>query len=319
MTRLTFGIPVYNGETYLPEALDSVRRQDLDDIRIIISDNGSTDATQRICEAAAAEDPRIDYRRYDENRGGIWNFGNVLALADEQDAELFSWMASDDVKLPSFARTAIAALDAAGPDFVFALPRTSIIDADGIVYEELNDTSLGLDAATAHERVRSVLRAQAAHAMYGVIRMDALRRTRGIVSTLGDDIVLLVELLCVGRMTLVPEQLFRLRRHDQQLSVQGITSSSWFAPGRKANRSFAETRTNLELYRGVAHSGLPLSEKLRCWATLGPSWVFPRWRAMARDVANAVGIDPGTGRLRELRAARAAAGEHRAEAEEPRS
>ncbi|GAA1999752.1 glycosyltransferase family 2 protein [Microbacterium ulmi] len=304
MTRLTFGIPVYNGEKYLPAALRSIQEQDLADIRIVISDNGSTDATQDLCRAAAAEDPRIDYHRYDENRGGIWNYGNVLALAD---TEFFSWMAADDIKLPRFASACLEALDATGPETAFVCPRTQIIDADGVVYEDLDDLGLGADAATAHERIRNLLRAQASHPMYGVIRMDALRRTRGIVSTLGDDMVLLVELLCAGKLQLVPEHLFHQRRHDSQVSVQGVSSSTWFAPGQKANRSFAETMTNVELYRGIAHSELPFGEKLRCWATLGPSWVFPRWRAVARDIANAVGVSPGAGRLRAQRAAREAA------------
>lgn len=303
MTRLTFGVPVYNGERYLPAALDSLRAQDLDDIRILISDNGSTDGTEEYCRAAAAEDSRIDYRRYDDNRGGIWNFGNVLALTE---TELFSWMAADDIKLPGFARASIEALDAAGPEAVFSCPRTRIIDGEGVVYEDLNDAAMGLDAETAHERIRNMLRAQASHPMYGVIRMDALRRTRGVLSVLGDDIVLLVELLCQGKMALAPEQLFLQRRHDAQVSVQGVGATSWFAPSQKPNRTFPELRTDIELYRGVGHSDLPLAEKIRCWSTIGPSWAFRRWRAVARDLANAVGVNPGSGRLRAQQAAQQA-------------
>lgn len=301
MTRLTFGIPVYNGERYLPDALASVQNQDLADIRIVISDNGSTDATQEICRRAAAEDDRIEYHRYEVNGGGIWNFRNVMELSN---TELFTWMAADDIKRPGFARVSIDALDAAGPEFVFSCPRTQIMDGDGVVYEDLNDERMGLDAATPHERVRNLLRAQASHPMYGVMRASALAKTRGVLSVLGDDMVLLVEMLCAGKMALAPEQLLIQRRHDEQVSVQGVSSSSWFAPGQKGNRSFAETRTNIELYRGVAHSDLPWSEKVRTMSVIGPSWVFPRWRAMGRDVANAIGFNPGSGRLREQQGAR---------------
>jgi hypothetical protein len=305
MTRLTFGIPVYNGERYLEPALRSLQEQDVSDIRIVISDNGSQDATQEICRSAAAEDDRIRYHRYDENRGGIWNFQNVMTLCD---TELFSWMAADDIKLPPFARVCMEALDAAGPETVFACSRTRIINGAGVIYEDLNDLAMGLDAETAHERVRNMLRAQASHPMYSVIRMSALNATRGIQSVLGDDIVLLVELLCAGKMATAPEQAFLQRRHDAQVSVQGAGASAWFAPGQRGDRSFAETRTNIEMYRGVAHSALPFAEKVRTWSTLGPSWVFPRWRAMARDVANAVGVNPGAGRLRAQQTAQAAAG-----------
>lgn len=300
--RLTFGIPVYNGQRYLPAALRSVQEQDLADIRIVISDNGSTDATEQLCRAAAAADPRIEYHRYNENRGGIWNYRNVMELSR---TELFSWMAADDIKLPGFARACIEALDDAGPEAAFACSRTRIIDAESVAYEDLNDTRLGLDAPTAHERVRNLLRSQASHLMYGVIRSDAIARTRGIRSSLGDDVVLLAELLCAGKMVLVPEQLFLQRRHDTQVSVMGASSTTWFAPGQSGTRSFGETQTNIELYRGVAHAALPAGEKLRTWATLGPSWVFPRWRAVVRDILNFVGVAPGAGRLRAQQQARA--------------
>ena len=228
----------------------------------------------------------------------------MLALCE---TELFSWMAADDIKLPDFTRATIEALDEGGSDTAFACPRTRIINGQGVIYEDLNDADMGLNAATAHERVRNMLRAQASHPMYGVIRMSALRKTRGVRSVLGDDMVLLVELLCAGKMATAPEQLFLQRRHDAQVSVQGSEASAWFAPGQRGDRSFAETRTNIEMYRGVAHSELPFSEKLRTWSTLGPSWVFPRWRAMARDAANAIGMNPGTGRLRAQQQAQAAA------------
>jgi hypothetical protein len=304
VTRLTFGIPVYNGERYLPSALASVQDQTLRDIRIVISDNGSTDSTQEICRAAAEADDRIVYHRYDENRGGIWNYQNVLDLCD---TELFSWMAADDIKLPAFADVCIAALDAAGTDTAFSCPRTRIINGAGVIYEDLNDESMGLDAATAHERVHNFLVAQASHVMYGVIRMAALRKTRGIQSTLGDDIVLITELLCVGKMALANEQALLQRRHDAQVSVQGANATSWFVPGQRGVRSFAETKTNIEIYRAVMHSELSRGEKLRTWATVGPSWVIPRWRAMVRDLANAVGVNPGTGRLKAQQQAQSAA------------
>ncbi len=43
-------IPVYNGETYLAEALESVLRQNYEPIEIIIVDDGSTDKTVQIAK-----------------------------------------------------------------------------------------------------------------------------------------------------------------------------------------------------------------------------------------------------------------------------
>ena len=43
--RLTLGLPIYNGEEFLTEALDALLAQTFTDFELIISDNGSTDRT----------------------------------------------------------------------------------------------------------------------------------------------------------------------------------------------------------------------------------------------------------------------------------
>lgn len=285
--RVSVALPVYNGERYLREALDSVRQQDHEDLEIVVSDNGSTDGTEQICRTAAAADPRIRYLRQPVNRGGAWNFMNA---ARATHGELFMWMAADDVKLPGFVSRSVAALDRAGADTVFACPRTRLIDADGNVFESLHDEHLGLDDPTASGRVRNLLRSQASHVLYGVMRADVLRSTRGILPMVGDDMVLLVELLCRGRMVLVDEPLFHQRRHAAQASAQGQAQVSWHAPDAGVRFAFPQTRLDAELYRAVALSPLSGAEKMRCWAQLAPSWALPRWRGVARDVATAIGV-----------------------------
>lgn len=287
MSRLTFGIPVYNGEKYLPEALRSVQEQDLEDIEIVVSDNGSDDATREICEEAAAADPRVRYLRYPVNRGGAWNYRNVM---EQTRSPLFSWQAADDVKLPGFARRCVEALDEAGPRAPFVCPRTQLIGADGAVFEDLHDEHLGLDAPTAHERVHNLFRSQASHVMYGVVRMNALRSTRGVIPMVGDDMVLLTELLCQGPMVLVDEHLFHQRRHTEQFSQQGDGQVRWHAPVGSVRFAFPQTRLDLELYRAVAVARLPIAEKARCWQAVTTRWVVPRWRGVGSDVRTALGV-----------------------------
>ena len=55
------GLPVYNGENYLGQAIESLRSQTFGDFELIISDNASIDATDDIARAAASEDRRIRY------------------------------------------------------------------------------------------------------------------------------------------------------------------------------------------------------------------------------------------------------------------
>jgi len=92
--RVSIGLPVWNGEEFLPKALDSLLGQTFSDFELIISDNASTDATEAICKAYGAKDPRIRYYRNEANIGLQANTQRVLDLAT---APLFMWACHDDV------------------------------------------------------------------------------------------------------------------------------------------------------------------------------------------------------------------------------
>lgn len=91
---VSIGMPVYNGERYIREALNSLLNQTFADFELIISDNASTDATEEICKKYATKDSRIRYIRQPANRGASSNFKFVL---DEARGEYFMWAAADDV------------------------------------------------------------------------------------------------------------------------------------------------------------------------------------------------------------------------------
>ena len=61
MTQVSIGIPVYNGDKYLPHALDSLLAQSFKDFEIVISDNASTDGTAELCQAYRNKDARVRY------------------------------------------------------------------------------------------------------------------------------------------------------------------------------------------------------------------------------------------------------------------
>jgi glycosyltransferase involved in cell wall biosynthesis len=90
---VSIGMPVYNGEKYIREALDSLLAQTFGDFELIISDNHSTDDTRNICKEYAAKDSRIKYVRQDENIGALANFKFVL---NNSSAKYFMWAAFDD-------------------------------------------------------------------------------------------------------------------------------------------------------------------------------------------------------------------------------
>ena len=94
ISKVSIGMPVYNGAQYIREALDSLLTQTFTDFELIISDNASTDATQSICEEYARRDLRIRYVRQSENKGALANFQFVL---EQAQGEFFMWAAADDL------------------------------------------------------------------------------------------------------------------------------------------------------------------------------------------------------------------------------
>lgn len=94
MSKVSIGMPVYNGEAFIHEALDSLLTQTYPDFELIISDNASDDRTGTICKEYAAKDSRVRYVRQSKNLGALGNFKFVL---DEAVGEYFMWAAADDV------------------------------------------------------------------------------------------------------------------------------------------------------------------------------------------------------------------------------
>jgi glycosyltransferase involved in cell wall biosynthesis len=96
--QVSIGMPVYNGERYIKDALDSLLAQTFADFELIISDNASTDGTSVICREYAGKDNRIRYIRQPENLGPLNNFQFVLSLAK---GVYFMWAACDDRRVPT--------------------------------------------------------------------------------------------------------------------------------------------------------------------------------------------------------------------------
>ena len=65
--EITIGIPIFNGEKKIDERIKEILSQTYQDFCIIISDNGSTDATRKICENLSKMHDRITFFHHKEN------------------------------------------------------------------------------------------------------------------------------------------------------------------------------------------------------------------------------------------------------------
>ncbi len=213
--RVSIGMPVYNGQRWLEETLQSLRGQTLSDFELIISDNASTDGTRAICERHAAEDRRIRYYRNAHNIGANRNYMAVLALAR---AKYFKWASASDLCDPRLIERCVAALEAE-PDAVLAYPSTIVFrdgPEDGAPYE--GDLSVMQDSAAA--RFAYVLCGmQLNNAMSGgVFRTEILHRIH-LGNFRSADIVAMGELALLGKFVRIPERLFFRRMSEESSTI----------------------------------------------------------------------------------------------------
>ena len=106
--KVSIGLPVFNGEKFLPKTLDSLLNQTYKDFELVISDNASTDNTEAICREYAAKDERIRYYRNTENIGMPENFERAFRLST---GEYFKWAMADDLCMPEFLTRCVDVLN----------------------------------------------------------------------------------------------------------------------------------------------------------------------------------------------------------------
>ena len=106
--QVSIGMPVYNGEKYIRQAMDSLLAQDYKNFELIISDNASTDRTQDICLDYEAQDRRVRYYRNEINMGATWNFNRVFDLSR---GNYYMWASHDDYWDPRYLQSCLEAFE----------------------------------------------------------------------------------------------------------------------------------------------------------------------------------------------------------------
>ena len=261
--RLTIGLPVYNGENYLAESLDALLSQSYTDFELVISDNASTDGTEKICRDYASQDSRIRYVRQPHNIGAAPNHN---FLVDEARGELFKWAAHDDLFAPDLLARCIETLDA-NPDAVLAHAYMAIVDEAGKTIEEY-DYRLATDSPSAPERFHSLLVTDGGDDFYGVIRTDVLRRMTPHDSYHNAGRTFIAELSLYGRFLQVPEVMFFRREHpgrgDRLGSIAAVCGN--LDPRRKGQSTARLLGAYLAgIFAAVSRAPLSAAERRRCY------------------------------------------------------
>lgn len=286
--RVTIGLPVYQGERYIDEAISSIRAQTYRDLELIISDNGSTDETQAICRRHAAEDPRVFYHRSPVNRGASWNYNRLVDLAR---GELFKWASHDDVLMPEFIERCVQGLDG-DPEAVLCHTGAVTIDEHSRRGRRWPPNPNAIAGPPARRFADMVLREGPCFPIFGLMRLDVLKRTGLLGPFNGHDRPLLAEMALHGRFLYVPDILF-LNREHQQRSIRAFKGDrdriAWFDPALSGRIVCAAPRLLLEYHRALARAKVEGWDVVRTQLTLA-WWTVLNSRVLAHDTLGSVRV-----------------------------
>lgn len=95
---ISFIVPIYNAEQYLPACLDSLLGQTVRDLQIILVDDSSTDGSLAVAQRYAEKDTRVEIYEQPHagqsaarNKGLSYVKGDYLAFVDADDTIDTNW------------------------------------------------------------------------------------------------------------------------------------------------------------------------------------------------------------------------------------
>jgi hypothetical protein len=248
------GLPSYNHAEYLPEALETLLGQRLDDLEIVVCDDRSPDDTVAIAHRYAERDPRVHVEVNDRRLGLVGNWMRTLELARARSpgARYFLPASDHDSWHPRFLTELVAALERE-PSAVLAYPRSVRVGASGEVLRGPWDDR-EYTAPDAGRRLGAASRTMVAGDMvYGLMRL------------------LLAELTIRGAFVQVPHTLWRRRfEHvvtaDRQRAAIFPDGAPRWSRAPWALSHLAILAAHALRGRG-ALAGHGVGERVRLWAT----------------------------------------------------
>jgi glycosyltransferase involved in cell wall biosynthesis len=248
---VTIGVPTRNRASVLERALRSALAQEDIEVRVVVSDNASTDETEDLCAALLRVDPRLRYIRQPRDIGAEANFRAVL---DVSTTPFFMWLADDDWIDAQYVARCVHVLQA-HPDHVVVCGRSAYYRGGAYVFTE---RPVNLLSASGQARLLGFFRTVTLNGpFYGVIRRAALP-ANPVRRAVGADWLLVAALAYAGKIQTVGD--VAINRSAQGASqdanslrrAYGLTERQarhWYAI--VALEAFNEIRDG-DAYRGIA-------------------------------------------------------------------
>lgn len=108
MAKVDVVVPCYNYARFLEQCVGSVLNQSVDDVRVLIIDDASSDDSAVVARELAAKDRRIEARVHTSNLGHIKTYNEGI---DWADSDYFMVLSADDLLVPGALSRAASIMD----------------------------------------------------------------------------------------------------------------------------------------------------------------------------------------------------------------
>jgi len=279
---VSIGLPVYNGAATdrLPRSLDSLLNQTYHNIEITLSDNASTDGTEKICREYAARDSRIRYIRQKKN---ITSVPNIEFVMHNARGEYSMLAADDDWWHPQFVERLKKVLDANSLHGIAMCSVQRVSQHGELLGEVLNVGTHDLTRQSYGEVFDKISHRGLIHFILGLYRTELLHGLlrQPFPVCIRPDRVFLCEAAFATKMYSLPDVLYHRTIHDMPAIERYGDEPVWAAYGDpKAHIKFVSSVVS----RLIRSRNVPLGRKLALYP-FHFLYFFWRWRnALLREI-----------------------------------
>lgn len=237
-TIVSIGVPVFNGERFLRKCIESLLSQTFRNFEIIISDNGSTDLTPKICKEYLDKDSRIRYIRQKKNMGLNRNFRFTLK---EARSKYFTWVAVDHFCEPDFLETNLNLLESnkraacsTGKIIFFDENKISRFKKFVIGIRDKIKKPIGFYPinGTYRNKVRVCLNHSFTWIIFGIFRTEILKKSLVTESFINNERAIMLNVLKHGDLVVCDKELLHI-------SGKGISKKGTYILAKGLNESRA--------------------------------------------------------------------------------
>jgi glycosyltransferase involved in cell wall biosynthesis len=203
---VTVLMPVYNGEIFLKEAIDSILNQTFTDFEFLIINDGSTDRSEEII--LGYKDSRIRYIKNDENLRLIRTLNKGINLANGQ---FLVRMDADDISLPNRIERQ-----------VYFMQNNAEVVVAGSWFQSTGDNNIIVQYPTLHNAIVTefLYKCSICHpsTIWRLENLDTLAFNTDFDHA--EDYEFWIQCMNIGKLANIPEVLLNYRTHNMNVSSQ---------------------------------------------------------------------------------------------------